>query len=255
MIDLFCSARCDLCKQKEPYTDKSIREGTFFFHKVGEYQIVCGARDLRVLAASAALAPIDMLLFCPRCHRQHIDVADEVCDVCGGRPSACKALGHRPENDRPEWAWKNPPHATHACKFCHLNWRPSNANTNGVESLRQLEQKHAERIAACFPTDASAFAVLEQTGIGVIAWTSVGNEHSWVRRSPTGDKALDEVEWCQWCGTHKVDVPNWKDNPPCKGLSAVRAFLPIPDTLPDGETFNFEPGDGSITINRKEKRE
>jgi hypothetical protein len=23
----------------------------------------------------------------------------------------------------------------------------------------------------------------------------------------------------------------------------------LPDTLPDGATFNFEPGDGSITIN------
>ena len=28
----------------------------------------------------------------------------EICKVCGGRESACKVLGHRPENDRPQWA-------------------------------------------------------------------------------------------------------------------------------------------------------
>lgn len=29
--------------------------------------------------------------------------AEKVCEVCGGRASACRVLGHRPENDRPEW--------------------------------------------------------------------------------------------------------------------------------------------------------
>ena len=28
---------------------------------------------------------------------------EKACDVCGGRPSACLVLGHRPESDRTEW--------------------------------------------------------------------------------------------------------------------------------------------------------
>ena len=75
--------------------------------------------------------PIDMLLFCPRCVKQHVDAPE------------------------PESGWTNPPHATHTCKFCGLNWRPSNALTNGVATIVQQEVKHAERIAASFPANES----------------------------------------------------------------------------------------------------
>jgi hypothetical protein len=72
-------------------------------------------------------APIDMLLFCPRCGLQHVDAPD------------------------PETGWTNPPHATHTCKGCGLNWRPSNALTNGAGSLPAEEPKHAERMKASDP--------------------------------------------------------------------------------------------------------
>lgn len=68
---------------------------------------------------------VDMLLFCPRCNRQHIDT--------------------------PTGDWTNPPHATHWCHNCGLLWRPSNVNTNGVELLDVVEEKHIERADACFP--------------------------------------------------------------------------------------------------------
>jgi hypothetical protein len=71
--------------------------------------------------------PIDMLLFCPRCQKQHVDA---------------------PEPDK---GWDNPPHATHTCKFCGLNWRPSNAITNGVAQIPAQEAKHSDRIMASFP--------------------------------------------------------------------------------------------------------
>lgn len=84
------------------------------------------------LSSPSSTRPIDMLLFCPRCDKQHIDEAE------------------------PEKGWTNPPHATHTCKFCGLNWRPSNALTNGASGLTVLEDKHVERMQACVPARVSA---------------------------------------------------------------------------------------------------
>jgi len=78
-----------------------------------------------VEGASLPSAVVDMLLFCPRCDRQHID--------------------------EPKGEWTNPPHATHTCQHCGLLWRPANANTNGVQSLPANELKHVERMAAADP--------------------------------------------------------------------------------------------------------
>lgn len=69
-------------------------------------------------------APVEMLLFCPRCHVQHID-----------------KIGP---------GWSNPPHATHTCGHCGLLWRPSNRNTTGVGTVPALEPKHVERIRASY---------------------------------------------------------------------------------------------------------
>lgn len=71
-------------------------------------------------------APIEMLLFCPRCEEQHIDA--------------------------PKGDWTNPPHATHTCQHCGLNWRPSNALTTGVKLIKCSEAKHEARADACFPS-------------------------------------------------------------------------------------------------------
>lgn len=78
---------------------------------------------------SSARPPIPMLMFCPRCSKQHIDA--------------------------PKGDWANPPHATHTCQHCGLLWRPSNENTAGVSGIKLLEAKHAERIAASFPLTAT----------------------------------------------------------------------------------------------------
>ncbi len=95
---------------------------------------VCYYETWRLIAEAIdrAAAPVDMLLFCPHCRRKHVDAPE------------------------PESGWTNPPHATHTCKFCGLNWRPSNALTNGVATIDCLEPKHAQRIANCFPTDPGA---------------------------------------------------------------------------------------------------
>lgn len=57
-------------------------------------------------------APIDMLLFCPRCELQHIDAPDE------------RTPG-----------WTNPPHKSHLCHGCGHIWRPCDRPTNGVEKI------------------------------------------------------------------------------------------------------------------------
>ena len=67
------------------------------------------------------LPPIDMVLHCPRCGWQHIDVADR--DTYE-KPAALGA------------AWTNPPHRSHLCLACLHIWRPADVPTNGVLSTR-----------------------------------------------------------------------------------------------------------------------
>lgn len=53
--------------------------------------------------------PIDIILHCPSCERQHID--------------------------RPFGSWKNHPHKSHLCESCGCIWRPSDRETNGVAEI------------------------------------------------------------------------------------------------------------------------
>jgi hypothetical protein len=58
----------------------------------------------------AMTAPIDMVLFCPKCGYQHID--------------------------EPSPDWSNPPHRTHMCLNCDYLWRPADVPTNGVKAIK-----------------------------------------------------------------------------------------------------------------------
>lgn len=68
--------------------------------------------------------PIDMVLFCPACHNQHIDAPDE--PYYGGMTDAA---GFHPR-------WDNPPHRSHLCQYCKFVWRPADVPTNGVASIK-----------------------------------------------------------------------------------------------------------------------
>ena len=92
-----------------------------------EIEITSMVEAVRAVMASAKHGSIDMLLWCPKCKTQHVDAP------------------------QPEQGWTNPPHATHTCQGCGLNWRPSNALTNGVQSLPAKEPNHLERMAAADP--------------------------------------------------------------------------------------------------------
>lgn len=73
--------------------------------------------------------PIDMVLHCPGCGKQHIDApeADRLCKdgaLCSTYP--CIAC------DR----WTNPPHRSHLCHGCGHIWRPADVPTNGVAAVK-----------------------------------------------------------------------------------------------------------------------
>lgn len=74
-----------------------------------------GAMSCADCAQPAVAQPVDMVLYCPKCHTQHIDA---------------------PEPARGDWpkGWTNPPHKSHLCqnKACGHIWRPSDTPTNGV---------------------------------------------------------------------------------------------------------------------------
>lgn len=54
--------------------------------------------------------PIDMVLHCPTCTRQHIDAATAT--------------------------WTNPIHRSHRCAGCGRIWRPADVPTNGVAAVK-----------------------------------------------------------------------------------------------------------------------
>lgn len=79
--------------------------------------------------------PIPMLLFCPGCHKQHIDKAEtemefqfRVSEHYHDSPLA-SATSHTLER------WTNPPHKSHQCHFCGCRWRPADVPTIGVKKI------------------------------------------------------------------------------------------------------------------------
>lgn len=69
------------------------------------------------------MTPIDMVLHCPVCHKQHIDRDESPSD----REWSAQSAG-----DREVQYWTNPPHRSHLCHGCGCVWRPADVPTNGV---------------------------------------------------------------------------------------------------------------------------
>ena len=80
--------------------------------------------DAAAMLAEDAPAPIDLLLFCPRCSAQHVD-----------QPQA-------------EKGWTNPPHRSHECQACGHVWRPADVATNGVAAIATAGQRDGSPIPA-----------------------------------------------------------------------------------------------------------
>lgn len=85
-----------------------------------------------------APVPIDMILHCPSCGMQHIDVAEQeiveqvplrsMFDI-GGATHTMRATVVNPDR------WLNPPHRSHLCGNCGCIWRPADVPTNGVRRI------------------------------------------------------------------------------------------------------------------------
>lgn len=90
------------------------------------------AAALLAADAQAGEEAVDMVLYCPKCHTQHID-APKACDMgvgCDDYGNTCYAKAHGQPERCP--AWTNPPHKSHLCHGCGHIWRPSDTPTNGV---------------------------------------------------------------------------------------------------------------------------
>lgn len=89
--------------------------------------------------------PSDQLIFCPKCHAQHIDEPGKHEWMSGQSSHTCKHCGlydqAHPNEICPSSPWTNPPHRTHTCQFCQHEWRPSDDLTNGVAIIKTKGQK------------------------------------------------------------------------------------------------------------------
>jgi hypothetical protein len=99
--------------------------------------------------------PIDMLIFCPNCHKQHIDRPDPEIEELESlrREFELSSLGDRPQSMAAaklsrlfelESAnlWSNPVHKSHTCREddggCGTIFRIADVPTNGVAHLRTM---------------------------------------------------------------------------------------------------------------------
>lgn len=80
----------------------------------------------------AGAAPIDMVLFCPRCGTQHVDAPED--ETTFRHRMEVFSLVAEPQDHFPS-RWTNPPHKSHLCHNCGAVWRPADAATNGVAQI------------------------------------------------------------------------------------------------------------------------
>ena len=109
------------------------------------------AKDLHKRAADAleskVVIPLDMLLYCPSCGKQHVD--EEDMEPCKEECQYAKDLSMQGSKcDGPcvymmegSPRWTNPPHRSHLCHFCGCVWRPADFPTNGVLLVNTVGEK------------------------------------------------------------------------------------------------------------------
>ena len=97
--------------------------------------------------SQAAGEPIPMLLFCPKCHSQHIDSPKWERDV------------HDMEQGL-ICTWANPPHKSHLCHACGNIWRPADVTTTGVVCIQTRGK--ADTWDSTAPTTGSAPDMFDQ---------------------------------------------------------------------------------------------
>lgn len=120
----------------EEYLDR-VLAAVFEFNGAGKISWALVKQELRDLRA-----PVPMLIFCPRCSRQHIDEPDpSKCGSCGHSDGAhaagtatsrCQAFDCMCNKFEP---WNNPEHRSHYCGNCGLKFRLCDRATEGVRFI------------------------------------------------------------------------------------------------------------------------
>jgi hypothetical protein len=85
-------------------------------------------------APAQAVAPINMILHCPKCGMQHIDRPETEAEYAARlHESSWRELG----GDKPA-RWTNGSHRSHLCHNpkCRTVWRPADVPTNGVAAIQ-----------------------------------------------------------------------------------------------------------------------
>ena len=120
---------------------------------------VAGRIDAHVAAPPAAqpVAPIPMLLHCPRCGTQHVDA-----------PEPGRLISSGPDAGRARPGWTNPPHRSHLCHHCGCIWRPADVPTTGVKAITTKgkadtwDQGFADRVLGALAAAPSVVEVPQQ---------------------------------------------------------------------------------------------
>lgn len=109
----------------QPYTLREIvRQGK------ADLQLARDISQARDTLAEAMAIPVPMIIFCPKCQKQHID-REETDQEFNARITAVKDSSSFVKLTR----WTNPPHKTHRCLFCGIDFRFSSIYTVGVETI------------------------------------------------------------------------------------------------------------------------
>jgi hypothetical protein len=98
----------------------------------------CVSEWLRELAKALCTTPqpLDVVLHCPKCGKQHID-KDNSEEVRIEAAERGFTHGSRDwEVFVEEREWTNPPHRSHFCHYCGHVWRPADVPTNGVATTK-----------------------------------------------------------------------------------------------------------------------
>lgn len=122
--------------------ERLLADASAAWERVGEFQAkerlwleqVQSSRRSEIAAweEMAKPPPVDVLLFCPRCHAQHID-APEV-----------------------GTGWANPPHKSHLCHQCGTVWRPADVPTNGVAAIATRGERDTWELTPPWPKSSGA---------------------------------------------------------------------------------------------------
>lgn len=164
--------------------------------------------------------PLDMVLHCPKCGKQHIDQPETDAQYTARlHESSWWELG----GDKPE-RWTNPPHKSHLCRRedggCGAVWRPADVPTNGVQAVSRGK-------ADTWPV----------AGVALPA-------------KPMGWALFNKHGWCHWDSVHTLDPAQWGDKDGAKFCAeqdrmapedAPHRYLPIAPcgvALPDGGKNN-----------------